>query len=155
MRYLSLLLVAAAVTTGCVRTSRNPATGKIDVDVESPTKTGEDWKTDLHSTSTIAGIGGTARADVAEGKTNARITVTGLQPGAVHPWHVHEGNCGSGGKIVGDPSAYTPLTVGSDGTAQSSTVLGVRLEEAAGYHVNVHLSPSQMETIIACGNLKD
>ena len=154
MRYLSLLLVAA-VAVGCVRTSRNPATGKMDVDIESPTKTGEDWKTDLRSVGNYPGIGGTSRVMVAEGKSTASIMVTGLQAGAVHPWHVHEGNCGSGGKIVGDPSAYTPLTVAENGTAQSSATLNVRLEEAAGYHVNVHLSPTSMETIIACGNLKD
>ena len=154
MRYLSLILVAA-VAVGCVRTSRNPSTGKMDIDVESPTKSGEDWKTDLRSVGNYPGIGGTSRAMVAEGKTNATITVTGLQPGAVHPWHVHEGNCGSGGKIVGNPSDYTPLTVAADGTARGNANLMLRLEESAGYHVNVHLSPNQLETIIACGNLAD
>lgn len=154
MRYLSLVLVAA-VAVGCVRTSRNPSTGKMDVDIESPTKKGEDWKTDLRSAGNYTGIGGTSRAQVADGRTNATITVTGLQPGAVHPWHVHEGNCGSGGRIVGNPSDYTPLTVGTDGTARGSALVMVRLEEARGYHVNVHLSPNQMETVIACGNLDD
>lgn len=154
MRYLSLLLVAVTAV-GCVRTSRDPATGKMDIDVESPTKKGEDWKTDLHSTSTMAGIGGTARAKVAEGKTSATIMVTGLMSGMVHPWHVHEGKCGSGGKIVGDMSAYTPLTVTSSGTASSTANLMVRLEEASSYHVNVHKSMSEMETIVACGNLSD
>lgn len=154
MRFLSLVLIAA-VASGCVRTSRDPATGKMDVDIESPTKTGEDWKTDLHSTGSMAGIGGTSRAKVADGKTTASITVTGLMAGSTHPWHVHAGKCGSGGPIVGDPNAYTALSVGSDGTARSSAMLMVRLEEAAAYHVNVHQSASMMENIIACGNLSD
>ncbi len=154
MRFLSLVLIAA-VASGCVRTSRDPATGKVDVDIESPTKKGEDWKTDLHSTGSMAGIGGTSRANVADGKTTATITVTGLMAGGTHPWGIYAGKCGSGGAIIGDRSAYPMLTVGSNGMAQSSAMMMIRLEEAAAYHVNVHQSASMMENIIACGNLSD
>ena len=34
---------AALLAGACVRTRTDPVTGKIDVDVESPTKKGEDW----------------------------------------------------------------------------------------------------------------
>ena len=154
MRILPLLLLAATAV-GCVRTSTNPATGKVDVDIESPMKKGEDWKTILAGTGMYTNISGNAGALVAEGRTNATISIRGAQPGAVHPWHLHLGRCGSGGAIVGDAGAYTPLTVGNDGTAQGSATVMVRLEESSEYHVNVHLSPSQPETIIACGNLED
>ena len=154
MRFLSLVLIAA-VASGCVRTSRDPATGKMDVDIESPTKKGEDWKTDLHSTGSMAGIGGTARAKVADGKTSATITVTVLMAGGMHPWGIHVGKCGSGGPMVGYASNYPMLSVGSDGTARSSAMLMVRLEEASDYHVNVRQSASMMENIVACGNLSD
>ena len=154
MRTFALLVLAAAAT-GCVRTSTNPATGKMDVDVESPTKKGEDWKSNLTGTGMYANVRGNSVVLVAEGRSNVTIAIEGVQPGAVHPWHVHAGVCGSSGPIVGDPGAYTPITVGNDGIGRASAAVALRLEESAKYHVNVHLSPSQMETIIACGNLED
>ena len=154
MRLLPVLLVAV-IASGCVRTSTNPSTGKMDVDVESPMKKGEDWKTDMRSTMSGTPIVGSSTAMVAEGKTTVMIKLMGMQAGTTHPWHVHMGKCASGGPIVGSMSDYTPLTVGNDGTAQGSATLSVRLEESSNYHVNVHQSASNMETIIACGNLDD
>ena len=156
MRILSLLFVAC-VAAGCVRTTRNPATGKVDVDVESPLKKGEDWKATLTGVGVYGSVNGTSTAMVAEGKTDVSIRVAGHEPSGPHPWHVHDGKCGSGGAIVGDPNAYTPLTFGNDRMAQGSAKLDVRLDEAKDYHVNVHLSSTTegMATIIACGNFKD
>lgn len=154
MRIVSLLFVAC-VAAGCVRTARNPATGKVDVDVESPTKKGEDWKTTLAGQGQYTYVTGSAQAKVAEGMTTVTIRVSGHEPSGSHPWHIHEGKCGSGGAIIGDPNAYAPLVFGNDRTAQGSAKLSVRLDEAHDYHVNVHRSPSDMATIIACGNLDD
>ena len=154
MRVLSLLFVAC-VAAGCVRTTRNPATGKVDVDVESPTKKGEDWKATLTGVGEYTAVNGSSTALVANGKTEVSIRVGGHDPSGPHPWHVHEGKCGAGGAIVGDPGAYTPLTFGNDRTAQSSAKLDVRLDESKDYSINVHRSTSDMATIIACGNYKD
>jgi hypothetical protein len=95
-------------------------------------------------------------ADVEEldqGGTRVDIDIRGAASSSMLPWHLHEGTCGSGGGIVGDPAAYSPLAPGQDGTASSEASVDVTLSPGADYHVNVHKSPSETETIIACGEL--
>lgn len=66
------------------------------------------------------------------------------------------GNCGdSSPPIVGPPSAYPPLRAGSGGTARAEAHVPVELNEARRYIVNVHASPTNLGTIIACGALED
>lgn len=154
MRKLSMILLAGLVAA-CVRTQRNPATGDVDLDVESPTKSGETWNARLTGQAGYPSVSGSARASVANNQTTTTISLTGATAGGTHPWHVHEGKCGSGGAIVGDASAYSPLSVGTQGTAQGSATLSVVLNEAKDYHVNVHASPTDLPTIVACGNLDD
>ena len=151
-------LVAASVlvaSAACVRTTRDPATGRVDVDVESPTKVGEDWKGNINGQSNWTSISGQATARVAEGKTTATISISGAPAGAVFPWHVHEGKCATSGPIVGDPGAYAPLYVQPDGRAGATATVMARLDEAKFYHVNVHASPSDLATIVACGDIGD
>ena len=155
MRTFAILMLASLATAACVRTRTDPATGKVDVDVENPMKKGEVWNAKLAGQGNYPSVTGTAQATSINAQMTATIALTGATAGATHPWHVHEGKCGSGGAIVGDPSAYTPLTVGSDGTAQGNATVSTTLHEAKEYHVNVHLSPTEMGTIIACGNLDD
>ena len=154
MRHTALLL-AAFVAIGCVRTTTNPATGKVDVDVESPAKTGEDWNANLKGNGNFAHITGESRVLVNKGSSSATITLMGGSSGARHPWHVHEGKCDTGGPIFGNPSAYPPLVVNAEGKASASAELTVALDEAYDYHVNVHESSANMANIIACGNLDD
>ena len=154
MRMLTLLFTAC-LAAACVRTATNPATGEVDIDVESPTQRGEDWDGTITGRGIYSRISGSTRALVAEGQTTVTISLTGLTPGGRHPWHVHEGACASGGPIVGGISAYGPLVVGADGTAQGSARLALQLNEALDYHVNVHASPTDLATIIACGDLDD
>lgn len=154
MRHTALLL-AAFVVVGCVRTTPNPETGRVDVDIESPTKQGEDWKTNIAGVGQYSYLSGDVTALVSGGMTRTRINFVGGSSGARHPWHIHEGRCTSGGAIVGSPSAYPLLNVGTDGRAMSNAEVNVALNEGRDYHVNVHLSPDNMATIIACGNLDD
>ena len=60
MRKSALWLVASLsiATTACVRTHTNEASGKVDVDVESPTKKGEDWKGELKGQGMFASVRG-------------------------------------------------------------------------------------------------
>lgn len=153
MRIIALLL-ATSVIVGCVRTSTDPVTGGVDLDVESPTKQGEDWKANLTS-ATNPNISGSANARVIAGETSVTIALTGAPSGVAMPWHIHEGGCGSGGAIVGNPAAYPPITVGTDGRATGAAEINVQLDEAKSYHVNVHQSAAAMGTIIACGDLSD
>jgi hypothetical protein len=150
-----LLLLCALALTACVRTARDPATGTVDIDVESPTKTGEDWSARLTGMGTYSMMSGTSTARVAEGRTNATVTLTGGVSGQVHPWAIHEGKCSAMGTMVGTMSAYPDITIGANGNGQANVQLDARLDEAKDYAVAVHASHSNMATIIACGDLDD
>lgn len=155
MRTLLLLFVAVSATA-CVRVNRDPVTGRADVDVESPLQKGEAWEGRLTGRGSYTSIGGTAHMTAGSDAVTASVAMTGARSGGMHPWHVHDGTCATGGPIVGDPGAYNLLTVGSDGSAQGNARLaGVKLNEARNYHVNVHLSPTALGTIIACADLND
>ena len=155
MRKSALWLVASLsiATTACVRTHTNEASGKVDVDVESPTKKGEDWKGELKGQGMFASVRGTTRAGYAEGKTTVAVTLENATPGSTFTWDVREGRCGANGAVVGDRSAYTTLNVESTGKAGTTITLMARLDEAKNYSVTVYGSGEQ--TIIACGDLDD
>jgi hypothetical protein len=140
-------------TTACVRTHTNEATGKVDVDVESPTKKGEDWKGTLKGEGMYASVTGTTRALYSDGRTSVTVNLENATPSSTYMWVIREGKCGANGKIVGDNTAHTSLTVGSDGKAGSSFTLNARLDEAKNYNVTVYAS--DMTTVIACGDLDD
>ena len=158
MRTVALVLTicVTAASLGCVRVARDPATGNADVDVESPLKSGETWKGTIAGRAAWTGISGTATTRIEGDNTLATVVLTGLPPGGPYPWHVHDGTCETGGPVVGDAAAYPPLTVGADGRAEASArLLGLKLNEAKKYHVNVHRSASDLGTIISCGDLDD
>lgn len=73
--------------------------------------------------------------------------------GTVRPWHVHFGTCGNDQGIVGDASAYSPLRPGADGTASTAATISVPLDPTRSYFVNIHKSPAELQTIVACGQL--
>lgn len=100
-------------------------------------------------------VHGRARAIASVGRTVVTLNVEDGEPGAVHPWHVHEGRCGSGGAIVGDAGAYPQLALDGDGDDREVATLDVQLSDDADYHVNIHLSPQDPGTIVACGALVD
>ena len=155
MRRIMLAAAAAVLTTACVRTAVDPVTGRMDVDVESPTKQGEEWRADLTGQGPGAGITGTVVARVIAGTTTTTVNVRGGTAGARIPWHIHTGNCGTGGPIYGQPTAYPVIVIGADGTGTASAQIQLQLNEAERYHVNLHESPTNMATIIACGQLDD
>lgn len=111
------------------------------------------WRATLAGTPNYTAISGTGSATVNGSTTTATAMVMGAPAGGMHPWHVHEGVCGSNGPIVGDPAAYNPLAVGGDGHAMQTATINVALDPAKSYYVNVHLSPAAMGTIVACGPL--
>lgn len=153
MRRLILTMAAFAVV-GCVRTHANEATGEVDVDVESPTKKGEDWNGSL-SPRGGSSITGTFKAFVADGKTTVTVNLANAMAGQRLPWHVHNGTCSNDMGIYGDASYYPVIVVANDGTASVNTVLNYTLDEAKDYFVNIHASPTNLQTIVACGDLDD
>lgn len=151
-----IAVACAAVLAGaCVRTRTDPVTGRIDVDVESPTKQGEDWKAGIAGTSGYGSITGQGRAAVLNGQSTITINLNGLTAGRVHPWRVFEGKCGSAGPMFGNASSYPDFTVATNGTAQASARLSMALDEAKDYNVRIYAAPGDTTTVAACGDLSD
>ena len=86
-------------------------------------------------------------------KTEAEVSIKGATAGAEHPWHVHQGKCGSNGGIVGPATAYPVLKVKEDGSAKAEAHLDIAAPTSGEYFVNVHKSASDLKTIVSCGNL--
>lgn len=112
------------------------------------------WNTTLapQGAGTVAGTATIAPGTTA-GTTVVTVGITGGTPGATYPWHVHTGNCGDQGPVVGSAAAYPVLTVDAGGKAQADATIPVPTPTTGNYYVNVHASPSDMGTIISCGNL--
>lgn len=98
-------------------------------------------------------VSGTASAVASSADTRVTVTLTGAMSGDVHPWHVHTGQCGSNGPIVGPASSYPPLAVDAGGGATARATLPLALTMGTNYYVNVHKSSTEMGTIISCGDL--
>ena len=147
-------LLAVASCSQVPKVETDPETGRVDVDVEAPGAE-ESWSANLSPVGG-SGVSGTATARGMGDATHATVSISGARSGGVHPWHIHEGTCGdANAPVVGPASAYPPLNVGSGGTATAQAHIPVELNEARRYIVNVHASPSNMGTIIACGVLDD
>jgi hypothetical protein len=119
----------------------------------------KDWSADLAARAG-SGIEGSANVQSVYGEniagnTAASVTIGGANAGAEHPWHLHVGTCATGGGIVGAANAYPALRPGANGNATATASLAVGLDPNAAYHVNVHRSPSDLGTVVACGDLQD
>jgi hypothetical protein len=123
---------------------------------EAPPEAPSRWTAALEPRdAAFADVTATATAVRTAGSTSVQIDVRGAEPGAEHPWHVHEGTCESGGPIVGDPARYQPVRIGAAGRALANAVLDVEIEGGRPYHVNVHRSAAALATVIACGDLRE
>lgn len=113
-----------------------------------------EWRATLADTDSTTNITGDARVTEAEDAGSFQATIS-INDGSTcdRPWHVHYGTCATGGGIVGDPAAYTNLVSASDGTASADVVVAGTLDPSQPYHVNVHYSDSQLDRIVACGDL--
>ncbi|MGH7571331.1 MAG: hypothetical protein ACREMK_05755 [Gemmatimonadota bacterium] len=95
--------------------------------------------------------------DLTEGRTRIAVEIRAAEEGTTLPWHLHRGDCVTGGDIVGDPAAYPPLAVNADGEATADATIDETLDPDSDvdYHINIHKSPSELDTIIACGELQE
>jgi hypothetical protein len=64
------------------------------------------WTTTLAPVSEASGaVTGTAELDsTGTARSAARVSIRGDRPGAIRPWHVHHGQCGQYGAILGSAS---------------------------------------------------
>lgn len=162
MRKLSLTLpcvltvfLACAPNDEVATTTEMDTAGEIadTADVEGDVAVAPSWEANVNPEggTTVNGEG-VARA-LPAGETFASVAIEGAQANARHPWHIHAGDCGSNGPIVGDPAAYPVLNADADGTAEAEATITVALDADGDYYVNVHESPESLATIVGCGEL--
>jgi len=145
------LVVVAVTFGGCgsraveIDQNAQPVSGRWNATLSTPAG--------LAGALQVTGLGwmGMREKDTAE--TEARVTIANASPGGRHPWHVHRGQCGSDQGILGPADAYPILKVGGGGKAEAEARLPMPLPRQGQYFVNVHASPANMGTIVACGNL--
>ena len=101
----------------------------------------------------VTGTGWMGYAPKDSTQTRAHVSIANAPPGGRHPWHVHRGQCGSDQGILGPADAYPVLKVGGNGQADADATLPIPLPRQGDFFVNVHASPANMGTIVACGNL--
>lgn len=88
------------------------------------------------------------------GTMTVEVAITGGAKNGTHPWHVHVGTCATGGAIAGPAADYSPLKADASGAATATTTVNIAAPTSGDYHVNIHLSPEAMGTIVSCGDLK-
>jgi hypothetical protein len=102
----------------------------------------------------FSGVSGTAtlRYNAATGKTMVVVSVKNLEPGSVHPSHIHAGNCSSNGPVL---AALNSVKANAAGVGVATTVIDGSFMGKRAY-VNVHLGPGlglTQFTVLACGDL--
>ena len=102
-----------------------------------------------------ARLGGTGLMEPGDrlGTTRIAVDVTNALPGALYPWKVHRGHCGSNQGIFGPAETYVPLAVDDGGRASASVTVPLVMPRDGRYHVRIAASASNPTTIVACGNL--
>ena len=111
------------------------------------------WHGTLMSKNGSTVVGSTTVRPISDAGTQATLTLSGATAGGVFPWHVHTGTCAQTGGIVGPPTSYTAVAVGADGSGTVVVTLPFATPTSGAYSVNVHASPSDMGTIVACADL--
>ena len=114
-----------------------------------------DWTATATANAGYAGAGAnvTARSTAAGTTVNVAFREATGMSGTVRPWHVHYGSCGNDQGLVGDATAYSPLQPGADGPARTSATIAMPLDPTRSYFINIHQSPTDLPTIVACGAL--
>lgn len=106
---------------------------------------------------TESGISGDALFEkLSSGGTRITVNVTGSSAGETHPMHIHQNSASEGGPIA---ISLTPVN-GSTGTSvtevtemdNGTAITYEQLLDFDGY-INVHLSPTELGTIVAQGNI--
>ena len=154
MRVSRFLLTLTALSTVVACAGRRQV-GQINpMNASSSTQ----WNATL---STPSGMTGAVDVDgiaslAATGASTSLVTVsiTNAAPNGAHPWHLYQGQCGdAGATIVASGTAYPPLNVDKYGKATAAATLPMALPTSGSYFVAVNASETNMQTVLACGNL--
>ena len=77
------------------------------------------------------------------------------RPARVTPGARTAATAATSAPIVGGASDYPVIAVDEDGSERAVATIGVQLVDDESNYINVHQSPQQMGTIVACGPLED
>lgn len=156
-RHIALVTaLGALVAAGTAVTHRSVQARPIAA--RAPNAADSGWTATLSAPSTYAGDehvfgSATVKPDKNGKGFTAEVNIAGATPKSTHPWHVHKGTCGNDQGVVGGGSSYSPIKVGDDGKGKSSATVSAPLDPNGSYMVNIHASPTDMKTIVACGPL--
>ena len=102
----------------------------------------------------FSGVTGSATLtyNAATNMSTVKVTVNHLEPGSLHPSHIHAGKCSSNGRVL---VGLTTIKANATDTGVATTTFkGSVLNKAA--YINVHLGPGlklTQYTVLACGEL--
>jgi hypothetical protein len=102
----------------------------------------------------FSGVSGTATLtyDSGTGMTTVKVVVQNLEPGSVHPSHIHAGKCSSNGPVIAN---LNNVRANAAGVGTATTVIKGSFVGKHAY-VNVHLGPGlslTQYTVLTCGEL--
>jgi hypothetical protein len=105
-------------------------------------------------TQAFSGVTGTATLtyDTATGMTTVAVSVQHLEPGSIHPSHIHAGRCTSNGPVL---AGLNNVKADASGVGKATTVIKGSFAKKQAY-VNVHLGPGlslTQYTVLSCGEL--
>jgi hypothetical protein len=116
-----------------------------------------DTKSYVLGTKDVAGISGTAKFDKRlNGESLVTLTLAGTPNGGSHPAHIHMNSAAVGGPIVISLSSVNGTTgMSKTNVAKFNDDAAVTFDQLLAYsgYINVHLSASQLATIVAQGNV--
>jgi CHRD domain len=101
----------------------------------------------------FSGVTGTATVtyNAATKRTTVKVTVQHLEPGSVHPSHVHGGTCRSNGPVL---EGLMSVKANAQGTGVATTTFAGAIKTPA--YINVHMGPGlalTQFTVLTCGNV--
>lgn len=105
-------------------------------------------------TQAFSGVTGNATLtfNAGTGMTTVKVTVKNLEPGSVHPSHIHAGVCSSNGPVI---AGLNNVKANAAGVGTVTTVIKGSFAGKKAY-VNVHLGPAlalTQYTVLSCGEL--
>jgi hypothetical protein len=102
----------------------------------------------------FSGVSGTATLtyNPATGMTTVTVSVQHLDPGSVHPSHIHAGKCTTNGPVL---AGLNNVKADAAGVGKATTVIKGSFIHRQAY-VNVHMGPGlslTQYTVLTCGEL--
>jgi hypothetical protein len=150
---LSVAALAALALAGCSVLNRGPDTEVSTDDGFRNTR----WHASLVSPEALAGAvqmkGQATMTPAGRGRTTVVLRLDNATAGGVHPWQVHQGQCGSDEGTLGTAESYRAIRVDGDGNASSTVTLPFYTPTSGRYFVSVQASAANSGVVVACGNL--